>query len=317
MYQTLTLAAFSVFLLAVPGFLGRRFNFLSQQGTRDLSNLLINFTYPCLIFTSIYSKYTLPDLARDWMLPVIQFSISLIGWLIGYLLLKIIRTHSDDERRGFHYQCTTNNSGYLPLALVAFAFDEKVEAALLFSLLGCEIAIWTIGVSTISGKKFGLGNLKHLLNPPLVAIYSAIILRAATDHFGITDRFLSGDQTLLSTLFDTARAIGKITVIIAMFVAGSRIAAIHPHGLKRINVWILSGLRILIIPLILIGLIALIPLPREARIIGMVVACMPASITSLILSEIYGGDKNLLALCVLITHLAALITVPLLLGWFL
>ncbi|MFC1467339.1 AEC family transporter [Verrucomicrobiota bacterium] len=318
MHLTLTLAVFSVFLLAVPGFLGRRFNLLSQQGTKDLSNLLVNFTAPCLVFTSIFSKYTLPDLARDWMLPVIQFSIMVTGWVIGKILVSCLPMSSDDERRGFHYQCTINNCGYLPLALVGFAFNEKVEAALLFSLLGCETAIWTIGFCTISGKKFSLSNLKHLFNPPLVAIYSAIILRALTDHFGITELFLSGDkQSLLATIFSTARAIGKMTVIIAMFVAGSRIAAMHPHGFKRLNLWVLSAVRVLIIPLILMSIIVQIPMPLEARIVGLVVASMPASITSMILSEIYGGDHDLITGAVLITHLAALVTVPLLLGWFL
>lgn len=318
MHFTLTLAVFSVFLLAVPGFLGRRLNFLSAQGTKDLSNLLVNFTAPCLIFTSIYSKYTLPDLARDWMLPVVQFSIMAIGWVVGAILVRILPMRDNEERRGFHYQCTINNCGYLPLALVAFAFDEKIEAALMFSFLGSELAIWTIGFCTISGQKFNLKNLKNLFNPPLVAIYLAIILRAVTDHYAITDLFLTADKhSILGTIFDTLRSIGKMTVIIAMFVAGSRIAAMHPRGFKRANAWILSSVRMLVIPLILMTLFSLLPLTREARIIGMVVACMPASITSMILSEIYGGDHDLITMGVLITHVAALVTVPLLLGWFL
>lgn len=317
MHFILTLAVFSVFLLAVPGFLGRRFNLLSQQGTKDLSNLLLNFTYPCLIFTSIFSKYTLPDLARDWMLPVIQLGIILFGWLAGGLLTRLGRM-TDDERRGFHYQCAVNNCGYLPLAFVAFAFDEKTEAALLFSLLGSQIGIWTIGLSTISGKRVGVRNLKHLFNPAMAAIYLAIILRALTDHFGLKELFLNSDQpSIPATMFTTARSIGKMTVIIAMFVAGSRIAAMHPHGFKRLNVWVLSAVRVVILPLILLTIFSLLPLPREARIVGMVVSCMPASITSMILSEIYGGDKDLISGAVLITHLAALVTVPLLLGWFL
>lgn len=317
MQFTLTLAVFSVFLLAVPGFLGRRFKLLSQQGTRDLSNLLVNFTTPCLTFTSIFSKYTLPDLARDWMLPVIQIGIMLFCWMIGKVLIPRLSL-TEEEQRGFHYQTAINNFGYLPLALISFAFDERVEAALLFSLLGGELGIWTLGYCTISGKKFKLQNLKHLLNPPLVAIYSAIIFRALGDHFGFTELLLSDDkQGIPATLFSTARTIGKMTPVIAMFVAGSRIAAVHPHSFKRLNAWILSALRVLILPLILLAIFALIPLPREARIVGMVVACMPASITSMILSEIYGGDKDLITMVVLITHVAALVTVPLLLGWFL
>ncbi len=318
MHLILTFAVFSVFLQAIPGFLGSRWNLLTDQGTKDLANIQVNFMVPCLVFTSIFSKYTIPDVIRDWSLPVVQFGIMLTGWILGTILLRFLKMRDDAERRGFHYQCTINNCGYLPLALIAFAFDEHVEAALLFSFLGSELAIWTFGFCTISGKKFSLKNLKHLFNPPLCAIYLAIILRAITDQLGVTDLFLhKNNDTILSTIFTTMKSIGAMTPIVAMFVAGSRIAKMHPQGFKRANVWILSAMRVVIIPIILMLIINILPLPKDARIVGMVVACMPASITSMILTEIYGGDKDAIAMGVLITHLAALVTVPLLLGWFL
>ena len=42
---------------------------------------------------------------------------------------------------------------------------------------------------------------------------------------------------------------------------------------------------------------------------------MPAAVTSLVFSERFGGDSDFIASTLLITHLGAIVTIPLLLSW--
>ena len=46
-----------------------------------------------------------------------------------------------------------------------------------------------------------------------------------------------------------------------------------------------------------------------------VVAVMPAAVASLVFSERFGGDSDFIAATLLITHLGAIVTIPLLLAW--
>jgi predicted permease len=52
-----------------------------------------------------------------------------------------------------------------------------------------------------------------------------------------------------------------------------------------------------------------------ARNILTVVAVMPAAVVSLIFSERFSGDSDFIAATLLITHVGAVLTVPLLLTW--
>ena len=60
-----------------------------------------------------------------------------------------------------------------------------------------------------------------------------------------------------------------------------------------------------------------LPFAHEQRHVLAVVAVMPMSLASITLTRVYGGDEHFTAGTVLLTHLLALATAPLLLGFFL
>jgi predicted permease len=65
----------------------------------------------------------------------------------------------------------------------------------------------------------------------------------------------------------------------------------------------------------MIPLIGLIPMETAARGILCIIAVMPSAMVSVLFSERYGGDTDFIAGGLLLTHLWALITVPLFLAW--
>ena len=71
----------------------------------------------------------------------------------------------------------------------------------------------------------------------------------------------------------------------------------------------------MVTPVAFILLLRLIPMSELAYGILAVVATMPAAVTSLVFSERFGGDSDFIATTLLITHLGAVVTIPLLLAW--
>ena len=65
----------------------------------------------------------------------------------------------------------------------------------------------------------------------------------------------------------------------------------------------------------MIPILGLIPMDPVARGILFIVSVMPSAMVSVLFSERYGGDVDFIAGGLLLTHLWALVTVPLFLAW--
>jgi predicted permease len=122
-------------------------------------------------------------------------------------------------------------------------------------------------------------------------------------------------RRILELITFGANTVGKATVAVSMVVSGSRIATLSMKAAFDRHVWIVSAMRLVVTPVIFILLLKLIPMPETAYGILCVVAVMPAAIASLIFSERFGGDSDFLATTLLVTHLGAVVTIPLLLAW--
>jgi predicted permease len=115
---------------------------------------------------------------------------------------------------------------------------------------------------------------------------------------------------------NTLKIIGSATIPLAMIVAGARIAMIDLSGFNNSRVWILTCLRLIVIPLTALSILKLIAIPEDTERILMVVAVMPTSIASIMMSEIYGGDKEFMTVTVVSSHLLSIITIPVLLSLY-
>lgn len=74
-------------------------------------------------------------------------------------------------------------------------------------------------------------------------------------------------------------------------------------------------IRLILLPAIYIAIIQVLPLPGELRLLAIIVALMPTSSVSPVMSNLYGGVPAFASAAMLVTHLASLITVPLAFWW--
>ena len=117
------------------------------------------------------------------------------------------------------------------------------------------------------------------------------------------------------TIRAALQSFGAATIAIAMLVAGSRFAMLRFETMLGWRVWLVSAIRLLAVPLVMIPLLRLVPLGESARGILFIIAVMPSAMVSVLFSERYGGDTDFIAGGLLLTHLWAVVTVPLFLAW--
>ena len=241
--------------------------------------------------------------------------IMLTGFCLGALAACLVPFRGERERRAFRFQCTINNYVFLAMPLVLIYWGAKGVALLVFSTVGSELSVWTLGVIALTGHRLEWRTLRQLLSMPMAAILAAVLTLGIVQVTGwqVPADGLVGDlrQNLLAAL----DIVGKGTVPLAMMVAGSRMAELQPKHLLRLPQLAVVSLRLLVIPAVALGLLCLLPFAPEARQVLTVVAVMPSAIASVMLSDIYNADSEFAATAVLLTHAAALFTIPLWLGW--
>jgi predicted permease len=318
MFSHLLFNVLCIFVMMLPGFIAVKCGIFSRSTITELSRILINFIYPCFIFYSIINCFTFNELVGRWTLPAGSLGIMVAGYMIGLVTVRFIGFKTDDEKKSFLFQSLLNNYSFLPLPLVILLFGEKGGAALIFSSFGAELSVWTLGVFILHGHQFSMKNLTHLLTPPMISLYCAVLFSWILGVLKCNG-CLAGYENLGSYAnytLNTFKMIGGATIPLAMIVAGARIAMIDFSGFNNARIWVLTFLRLIAIPLTVLSILKLIGLPEDTEKILMVVAVMPTSIASIMMSEIYGGDKEFMTVTVVSSHLLSIITIPVLLSLY-
>ena len=303
-----------VLILMALGGLARKRGIVSEAGTTELTKLLISIIYPALIFYSI-TRLNPQQLAQNWIMPAMTIIIAGIGLALGLLTLRWMKILDPERAGAFLFQSTINNYLFLPLPLVMMLWGTEGVALLVFASVGFELTVWTVGVFLFNRSGKLADGVRMIFGPPLIALLFSIAWICVRDlsPWHLPQSALL--QRLIALIYLGAETVGKATVALSMIVAGSRIATLRTRAVSDPHVWIVSALRLIVAPVLFILLLRHIPMAELARNILTVIAVMPAAVASLIFSERFGGDSDFIAATLLITHVGAIVTIPLLLTW--
>ena len=299
--------------LVGAGFAARRRGWLSARGTNDLAHVALSLVYPALIFVSI-TELSLADLRANLPLPLFAMAIAMTGFGLGLAAVRLLGRVPAETSRAFLFHCLINNYSFLPLPLVLFRYGDQGVGLLVFSSVGFELLLWSLGVMLFTRAERRRDRLKSLFSPPLLALIFSLGVVAVRDlvPWPAPPPWLA---LAAATFRNGLATLGAATIALSMLVAGSRFAVLKFQTMLGWRVWLVSAIRLLAVPLVVIPLSGLVPMDATARGILFIIAVMPSAMVSVLFSERYGGDTDFIAGGLLLTHLWALVTVPLLLAW--
>ena len=307
-----------VLALMAVGYVARKRGLVSAVGTSEMVRVLIAVIYPCLIFSSV-TRMNAQELAANWIMPVMAMAISGTGLTLGLIALRFLKGIDQRRANAFLFQNMINNYIFLPLPLVMLLWGAEGVALLVFASMGFELTLLTVGVFLFNRSSKLSDGIRLMFGPPLIALIFSIgwvcIRDLAAPELPDSGFFLDLTHRLLDLFYFGTETVGKATVAVSMIVAGSRFSALNVRTAFDRHVWIVATLRLLVTPVIFILILKLIPMDEMAYGVLAVVAVMPAAIASLVFSERFGGDSDFIATTLLVTHLGAIVTIPLLLAW--
>jgi len=306
-FKITSLAVVQIFLLGAIGYFLMKKEILGQSGLDNLSRLVVEVTLPILIFCQLLKDFRFNLYPNWWLFPLISLFITIAGLMLACLFLVFIK--GKQHKIQFLSLIAFQNSGYLPLALIAALLPQDkmgpMFVYLFLFLLGFNFIIWSFGVYMLSlheRKKFELASL---FSPPVAAtIFSLIVI-----FFGL-NRFIP------ATVLKPLGMIGECTLPLAMFVVGGNLALVHLKHIDKKAMCLMVLAKLVILPLLGLWLIIRIKLPElMGLLIIMELAVPPATSLSVIVRH-YKKEDLLISQGIFFGHIVSLVTLPVFLSLY-
>lgn len=295
-------AVIPVFGIMLVGWLVRRGDWIDAKGEHMLMKLVVNVFYPLMIFNFIVGNEALRN-------PNILFSAAFSGFLMtalgGFVCLRFAPLFGIKDpvaRRTFAVTTAINNYGYLAIPVCNIVFDRTVTGVLIATNVGIELAVWSLGVLTLSGQ-FKLSQLRRAFSPPVIAL----LISAPLTLF-------RWDAYVPAAFIQFANIAGGAAIPVGVLMIGASLYELTPT-LRSTRYWNvdLGGcvMRLLVLPLLMLAAVALLPLPLPLRQVLVIQLAMPCGIFGIVLAKHYGGNPTIATHVVMPTCLVGLITIPL------
>jgi len=312
-WQVVLQKTVALFLVMLVGAWAARIGFWSPEAGRTLSRLLVDLVYPCYVVVQFLRTVDGDILRLNWYVPLLGFAVIAVGQAAGWLGGVAVR--HPVRRRTFIFLVAITNWIYLPLPIAEALFGDSGVRTVLLMNVGCQAAIWTLGVATLSPGLSPKDSLRHVAtNPGMVATVGGLLLAVWVPAL----RGGAPDYPVLYTVLEAAEMLGGLTIPLSLLIIGAQLGSCPLADLKpEPALWGVLALRLAAAPLLAILLVQAaarvgLVIPDAPRQIFYLVAAMPIAISCTLFTERYGGDSLLSAKAILASTLASLATVPLL-----
>ena len=286
----------AILVMILLGFFLKKINLLSSDDVETLNKIVLNIALPCLIFQALYTADVslFPSLSILTLFVLIS---SLIVGIITYLILKSFGWKRD-KIWTLVIVVVLGNTGFLGYPITSGIYGNPGLIRAVFC--DCATSIIFIALSFILILLFE-GTMKVALKKTALFVpLWAIILGFLFNVFNIPVTDVG--ETVISYL-------AQATIPLIMLSLG---LSLNFEGLKRNlkEVSFVSVMKLVIYPLIAIGVLAVLGISGLNHTIGAIEAAMPSAMLGLVLTISYDLDYNLASDCIFTSTLFALFTIP-------
>lgn len=289
-------------LILVLGFALNKAHILDAEANQTLSNLIVTVTTPMLIISSVYGLDE--SVNRLSILPVLLGGFGMYIGLILFGELAARLPFFKKENRGENAcMMVFSNNGFMGIPVLQSIYGTG--SIFYNSILNFpyNLFIYTYAVlrlrhgKSADGKKPKL-DFRAILTPGFVMAILALIL------------FLTG-LPLPQIVIDTCDMVGGITSPLSMLVLGSTVA-MYPlkESLKDVRCYIFSVFRLIIIPMLVLGVCKLLPVDSFYTGIAVLSSAMPVGSMVLMMCSQCGGNTEVVSRNILVSTVLSVITIP-------
>ena len=190
-----------MYVLMAIGFVVYRKKLINEEGTKQLSNLLVWVINPLIMVTRYQMEFSMIKLKELGISFVVSLGAMLLGFLIGKIVFK-------KEQRINKFAIGFANAGFIGIPLVTSIMGIDKVFFLSAYLVCFNILSYTYGIYMVSGNK-KLITIKSLaLNPGIIAVIFGLLI------------FISPIK-LPGIIYNAFNLVGQTNTPIAMILLGT------------------------------------------------------------------------------------------------
>ncbi|MBQ9783237.1 MAG: AEC family transporter [Clostridia bacterium] len=301
-----------LFAFILLGYILTKSGYLPASAASILSKLENMIFIPALVLGTFIQNFTVASFSSAWKILLFSLILELVLIPICILICKAC-TKDKYTQKIYTYGLCFSNFGFMGNAVVAAIFPQYFAQYILFTLpLWSLIYVWGVPTLLIGGdeKKTTLkSRLKAFVNPMFICMIVGMIIGiTGISTMDLPGEVLDGTRTTVLKVITVA---GDCMSPVAMLLTGITLAGINLKGtLKKGSIYVVSVLRLIVFPLIAIGIFALVPCPEMLVICTVCSLAMPLGLNTIVVPSAYGKDTSTAAGMALISHLLSVLTIP-------
>lgn len=306
-FKITSIAVIQISILSALGYFLVKKSILGVKGLNALSGLVIKVTLPVLIFCKLTKDFKFSQYSNWWIFPLLSILITIMGLIVGGLFSGFIKGYQ--HKLQFLSLVTFQNSGYLPLALVAALLPiDKTDTIFIYIflfLLGFNLVIWSLGVYMLTfsrTKRFALGSL---FSPPVIAtVFSLMFV-----FFGL-------EKLLPQLILRPLVMIGDCTLPLAMLIVGGNLAEIHLGRIEKKAIFFMVLAKMIILPALGFLLNMVFKPPSLMGLLIIIQLAMPPATSLSVIIRNYKREDLLVSQGILLGHIVGLFSIPVFLSLY-
>ncbi len=285
-----------LFLYMVVGVVVSKAGIITPKNRGALVRLLVDVCVPFMVLDAFNRTYTADELHACVVIMVMAVVLCAISGVLGFVLW---RGQPARRRQVLQYATMFSNAGIAGLPVVLLVYGDIGVFYASMYLIPPRVIQWTLGISMFSGKMADFKTFvnKVLLNPVVVVVYIGFAM------------MLTG-MTFDGVLGSAIENIGDVTAPVSMMLMGATLAAMDPRMLLDRCVWLLTAVRLAVMPVISIVLLRALHVDVMTLSVCTTLLAMPAATNAATISERYGGDYVFASALVCVSTVLSIVTVP-------
>ena len=283
-------------LLILLGWFMARQGWVGAHARQPLMRMIIWVFFPAMIFSRVSGNPLIASGSQALLYLGAGFLMIVTGYAVATLIGSVFKVPAGTARRTFAFSAGVNNFGYLGIPVTAALFDNDVVGVLLVHNVGVEAAVWTVGISVLSGKP-GLAGLRNFLQPMPVALFLALALNFTGLGAAAPTQFVQG----------CCHAVGECAIPVGTILTGiylhEALRGFRLFAEPRLTLGI-AAVRWLIMPASLLLVAGAVITDPSLRKVMLVQAAMPAGMFTFLIVEMFGGQVQVSLRYAVVTMLA-------------
>lgn len=290
-----------LFGVVMVGFFSTKWGFWKPDMNKKMSHFVLNVSCPMLIISSVMGEgleFSTEEIVRLMWVAVVNYAII---FPLAYFVSGVWRQRDADMSGQLRFMTAFGNVTFVGFPATAAIFGERALFYAAVLTIPFNLLMYTIGeVFIAGGKARNAIQLKRVLSPCVLAAFITVVLALAKVH----------TPPLVAQFFHLA---GDMTIPVALIIVGSTLASMPKRAMLGSRfAYTVSFVRLIIVPLVVYGVLRLLPIDAFTMQVAVVLSGMPIGVNGVMFCLKFNKDERLMAQSIFLSTALSMLSIPVL-----